>query len=81
MQPVLGLGHGGSGWAWAGTWPATWRWRLTTAPAAAAVTTVAERHTRAWRAGGGSYFGTYAAMFLVKFVLLDRVVFRSRHQW
>jgi putative flippase GtrA len=27
-----------------------------------------------------SYFATYAALFLVKFVVLDRVVFRSRHQ-
>jgi putative flippase GtrA len=28
----------------------------------------------------GGYFATYAAMFMVKFMLLDRVVFRSRHQ-
>jgi putative flippase GtrA len=28
----------------------------------------------------GAYFATYAALFLVRFVLLDRVVFRSRHQ-
>jgi putative flippase GtrA len=27
-----------------------------------------------------SYFATYAALFLVKFVVLDRLVFRSRHQ-
>ncbi len=27
-----------------------------------------------------AYFATYGALFLVKFVLLDRVVFRSRHQ-
>jgi putative flippase GtrA len=27
-----------------------------------------------------AYFATFAALFLVKFVLLDRVVFRSRHQ-
>ena len=27
-----------------------------------------------------SYFATYAAMFLVKFVVLDRLVFRSRAQ-
>ena len=27
-----------------------------------------------------SYFATYAAMFVVKFVVLDRVVFRSRAQ-
>jgi putative flippase GtrA len=27
-----------------------------------------------------SYFATYAVLFLVKFVVLDRVVFRSRHQ-
>jgi putative flippase GtrA len=27
----------------------------------------------------GSYFATYAALFLVKFLVLDRVVFRSRH--
>ena len=25
----------------------------------------------------GSYFATYAALFLVKFLVLDRVVFRS----
>jgi putative flippase GtrA len=53
---------------------------VTTALAAAAVTTVAERYTRAWVLVEASYFGTYAAMFLVKFVLLDRVIFRSRHQ-
>ena len=28
----------------------------------------------------GAYFATYATLFLVRFVLLDRVVFRSRHQ-
>ena len=27
-----------------------------------------------------SYFATYAVLFVVKFVVLDRVVFRSRHQ-
>jgi putative flippase GtrA len=27
-----------------------------------------------------SYFATYAALFLIKFAILDRVVFRSRHQ-
>jgi putative flippase GtrA len=27
-----------------------------------------------------SYFAVYAAVFLVRFVLLDRVLFRSRHQ-
>src|SRR2546423_1210499 len=27
-----------------------------------------------------SYFATYAALFLVRFLVLDRVVFRSRHQ-
>ena len=27
-----------------------------------------------------AYFATYAALFLVRFVLLDRLVFRSRHQ-
>jgi putative flippase GtrA len=27
-----------------------------------------------------SYFATYAAVFLVRFVVLERVVFRSRHQ-
>jgi putative flippase GtrA len=27
-----------------------------------------------------SYFATYAALFLIKFAVLDRVVFRSRHQ-
>jgi len=27
-----------------------------------------------------SYFATYAVLFLVKFVVLDRIVFRSRHQ-
>jgi putative flippase GtrA len=28
----------------------------------------------------GSYFLTYGVLFLAKFVVLDRVVFRSRHQ-
>ncbi len=28
----------------------------------------------------GAYFATYATLFLVRFVLLERVVFRSRHQ-
>lgn len=28
----------------------------------------------------GCYFATYAVLFLVRFVVLDRVVFRSRHQ-
>jgi putative flippase GtrA len=27
-----------------------------------------------------SYFATYATLFLVRFILLDRVLFRSRHQ-
>jgi putative flippase GtrA len=52
---------------------------VTTALAAATVTTIAERHTRTWLLVMAAYFGTYAAMFLVKFVLLDRVIFRSRH--
>jgi putative flippase GtrA len=53
---------------------------VTTALAAAGVTSLTERFTRAWLLVEASYFGTYAAMFLVKFVLLDRVIFRSRHQ-
>jgi putative flippase GtrA len=53
---------------------------VATALAAAGVTTLTERLTRTWVLVEASYFGTYAAMFLVKFVLLDRVVFRSRHQ-
>jgi putative flippase GtrA len=53
---------------------------VATAGAAAGVTTLTERLTSAWVLVEASYFGTYAAMFLVKFVLLDRVVFRSRHQ-
>ncbi len=28
----------------------------------------------------GAYFATYATLFLVRFVLLERVIFRSRHQ-
>jgi len=28
----------------------------------------------------GCYFATYAVLFLVRFVVLDRLVFRSRHQ-
>lgn len=28
----------------------------------------------------GCYFATYAVLFLVRFVILDRLVFRSRHQ-
>jgi putative flippase GtrA len=58
------------------------------AAAASAATTLTEWLTR--RAGLGvnasavlveaAYFATYAAMFLVKFVLLDRLVFRSRAQ-
>jgi putative flippase GtrA len=52
---------------------------VTTALAAAVVTSVTERYTRAWLLVEASFFGTYAAMFLVKFVLLDRVIFRSRH--
>jgi putative flippase GtrA len=56
--------------------------------AATAATTVADSVTR--RTGlddnsramvvEGAYFATYAAMFLLKFVLLDRWVFRSRSQ-
>jgi putative flippase GtrA len=53
---------------------------VSTALAAVAVTSVTERHTRAWVLVEASYFATYAAMFLVKFVVLDRVIFRSRHQ-
>jgi putative flippase GtrA len=58
------------------------------AATASGATTLAEWLTR--RAGlgvnaaavlvEGAYFATYAAMFLVKFVLLDRLVFRSRAQ-
>jgi putative flippase GtrA len=53
---------------------------VSTALAAAAVTSLAERYTRTWALVEASYFATYAAMFLVKFVLLDRVIFRSRAQ-
>jgi putative flippase GtrA len=53
---------------------------VATALAAAGVTSLTERFTRTWVLVEASYFGTYAAMFLVKFVLLDRVIFRSRHQ-
>lgn len=51
---------------------------VATALAAAGVTSVTEQHTRSWVLVELSYFGTYAAMFLVKFVVLDRVLFRSR---
>ena len=53
---------------------------VSTALAAVAVTSLTERFTRTWVLVEASYFGTYAAMFLLKFVLLDRVIFRSRHQ-
>lgn len=52
---------------------------VATALAAAGVTSLAEKYTRAWVLVEAAYFATYAAMFLVKFVLLDRVIFRSRH--
>jgi putative flippase GtrA len=52
--------------------------------AAAGVTTATDSYARAAHIAGtdrtllveGSYFATYAAMFVVKFVLLDRLVFR-----
>ncbi len=51
---------------------------VSTALAAIGITTLTERHTDRWALVEASYFGTYALMFVVKFVLLDRVVFRSR---
>jgi putative flippase GtrA len=51
-----------------------------TALAAAGVTSLTEKYTQNWALVEGSYFATYAGMFLVKFVLLDRVIFRSRAQ-
>ena len=61
---------------------------IATALAAAGVTSATESY--APRVGAfaahlalvveASYFATYAAMFLVKFALLDRVIFRSRAQ-
>jgi len=59
---------------------------VTTALAAAAVTSLTHAYVqdldpnRRVLLVEGSYFATYAALFLVKFVILDRVVFRSRHQ-
>jgi putative flippase GtrA len=66
---------------------------LTTAAASAGVTTLTEIYANRLGVSDnqrallveGSYFATYAAVFLVKFVVLDRVVFgarpdRSRHQ-
>jgi putative flippase GtrA len=51
---------------------------VATALAAAGVTSLTERQTRSWVLVEASYFGTFAAMFLLKFVVLDRVLFRSR---
>ncbi len=53
---------------------------VSTALAASGVTTLTERHTGRWLLVEASYFATYALMFVIKFVLLDRVVFRSRAQ-
>jgi putative flippase GtrA len=61
---------------------------IATALAAAGVTRVTKSyapHVDAFAAHlalvvEASYFATYAAMFLVKFAVLDRVVFRSRAQ-
>ena len=61
---------------------------VATALAAAGVTSATESyapHVGAFAAHlalvvEASYFATYAAMFLVKFAVLDRVVFRSRAQ-
>lgn len=51
---------------------------VATALAAAGVTSLTERQTRSLVVVELSYFATYAAMFLLKFVVLDRVLFRSR---
>jgi putative flippase GtrA len=51
---------------------------VATALAAAGVTTLTEHHTETWILVEMSYFGTYALMFLLKFVVLDRVLFRER---
>jgi putative flippase GtrA len=59
---------------------------VTTAVAAAAVTTLTHAYLRDADPDHravlveASYFATYAALFLIKFAVLDRVVFRSRHQ-
>jgi putative flippase GtrA len=61
---------------------------VATALAAAAVTSLTDhyaRHSPALSAHlavvvEAAYFATYAAVFLVKFAVLDRVVFRSRAQ-
>jgi putative flippase GtrA len=58
---------------------------VTTALAATAVTTLTDhyaRHSASLSAHlalvvEGAYFATYAAVFLIKFTVLDRVVFRS----
>ena len=62
------------------------RCALVTAAAAAGITTLAERYAVHVGASENyrallvevAYFGTYALMFGVKFVLLDRLVFGQR---
>ena len=59
---------------------------VSTAVAATAVTSLTDHYARHSAALSthltlvveGAYFATYAAVFLVKFTVLDRVVFRSR---
>jgi len=53
-----------------------------TALAATGTTSLADRYTNRLVLVEAAYFAAYAAMFLVKFALLDRVLFanRSRHQ-
>jgi putative flippase GtrA len=59
---------------------------VTTALAATAATSITHWYLRDADANRrtvlveASYFATFAALFLVKFAVLDRVVFRSRHQ-
>ena len=58
---------------------------VSTAVVAAAVTSLTHAYVQDLDANQrtllveGSYFATYAVLFLVKFLVLDRVIFRSRH--